>query len=102
MNVMSEFMGLLYGVYDAKIGAVRSRRDFAHSTMLPHGPDNDAFERATNATLAPHKLEGTLAFMFETRFRQRITPFAATNPALQNDYASYGHRLEKHFDHKRS
>jgi homogentisate 1,2-dioxygenase len=36
-----------------------------HNMMLPHGPDMDAFERASNVDLKPHKLEGTLAFMFE-------------------------------------
>ena len=41
--------------------------------MLPHGPDADAFESASTAELKPHKLEGTLAFMFETRFPQRVT-----------------------------
>ena len=44
-----------------------------HNTMLPHGPDVDAFEGASNAELKPHRLEGTLAFMFETRFPQRVT-----------------------------
>ena len=45
--------------------------------MLPHGPDREAFERASNAELKPHKLEGTMAFMFETRFPQRVTAYAA-------------------------
>ena len=48
-----------------------------HNTMLPHGPDVEAFENASNAELKPHKLEGTMAFMFETRFPQRVTAYAA-------------------------
>ena len=44
-----------------------------HNTMLPHGPDVDAFEKASNVELKPHRLEGTLAFMFETRFPQKVT-----------------------------
>ena len=48
-----------------------------HNTMLPHGPDADAFEHASNVELKPVKLTNTLAFMFETRFRQRVTKFAA-------------------------
>lgn len=63
MNVVSEFMGLIYGQYDAKTGGGFS----LHSTMLPHGADVRAFETAGNAELKPRKLEGTLAFMFETR-----------------------------------
>ena len=62
-------MGLIYGVYDAKTGGGFVPGGFSlHNTMLPHGPDMDAFEGASNAELKPHKLEGTMAFMFETRF----------------------------------
>ena len=78
MNVMSEFMGLIYGVYDAKTGGGFVPGGISlHNTMLPHGPDVDAFEKASNVELKPHKLEGTLAFMFETRFPQKVTAFAA-------------------------
>jgi homogentisate 1,2-dioxygenase len=66
--------------------------------MLPHGPDMDAFEKASNVELKPHKLEGTMAFMFETRFPQKVTAFAAQSESLQKDYASYGHKLKKHFN----
>ena len=69
-----------------------------HNTMLPHGPDRDAFEGASNAELKPHKLEGTMAFMFETRFPQRVTAYAAGIEQLQKDYGYYGHELKKHFD----
>src|SRR6201747_1565063 len=99
MNVMSEFMGLVYGVYDAKTGGGFVPGGVSlHNTMLPHGPDRDAFEKASKAALAPHKLEGTLAFMFETRFPQRVTAYAAGIEQLQRDYGQYGHKLAKHFD----
>ncbi len=99
MNVMSEFMGLIYGVYDAKTGGGFAPGGVSlHNTMLPHGPDRDAFEKASNVALAPHKLEGTLAFMFETRFGQCVTGYAASHQALQKPYASYGKSLVKHFN----
>jgi len=102
MNVMSEFMGLVYGVYDAKTGGGFVPGGISlHNTMLPHGPDMDAFEKASNVELKPHKLEGTLAFMFETRFPQQVTAFAAGSDALQRDYGGYGHKLTKHFDPNR-
>ena len=98
MNVMSEFMGLIHGVYDAKPGGGFSPGGFSlHNTMLPHGPDMAAFEGASNAALKPHKLEGTLAFMFETRFPQRVTAYAAGLPQLQADYPDYGQALVRHF-----
>ena len=66
--------------------------------MLPHGPDVDAFERASNVELKPHRLEGTMAFMFETRFPQRVTAYAAGIEQLQRSYGDYGHKLTKQFD----
>ena len=67
-NIMSEFMGLVYGVYDAKPEGFVPGGMSLHNQMLPHGPDSDAFEHASNAELKPVKLTNTLAFMFETRF----------------------------------
>jgi homogentisate 1,2-dioxygenase len=97
MNVMSEFMGLIHGKYDAKPEGFVPGGFSLHNTMLPHGPDVDAFEAASQADLKPHKLVDTMAFMFETRFMQRVTEYAATSPALQKDYADYGQKLRKRF-----
>ena len=99
MNVMSEFMGLVYGVYDAKTGGGFGPGGVSlHNTMLPHGPDADAFEKASDAELKPHRLEGTLAFMFETRFPQKVSAYAGGHDALQAGYGAYGRELRKHFD----
>jgi homogentisate 1,2-dioxygenase len=99
MNVMSEFMGLVYGVYDAKTGGGFAPGGMSlHNSMLPHGPDMNAFERASNADLTPHKLEGTMAFMFESRFPQRVTAYAAGLAELQQDYLDCWGDLKKHFD----
>ena len=103
MNVMSEFMGLIYGQYDAK-PPVAGKRGFVpggfslHNAMLPHGPDTEAFEKASAATLAPHKLEGTMAFMFESRHMQHLTHLAATTPHRQDGYQDCWANLAKHFD----
>jgi homogentisate 1,2-dioxygenase len=97
-NLMSEFMGLVYGVYDAKPEGFVAGGMSLHNQMLPHGPDHDAFERASNGELAPVKLENTLAFMFETRFRQRVTRYAAESAARQDDYADCWSGLRRHFD----
>jgi homogentisate 1,2-dioxygenase len=101
MNVMSEFMGLIYGQYDAKPRGFLPGGVSLHNTMLPHGPDVDAFEGASNVELKPHKLEGTLAFMFETRFPQHVTAYAAGLKELQKEYSLYGKKLNKHFDASR-
>ena len=98
MNCMSEFMGLIYGQYDAKPQGFVPGGFSLHNTMLPHGPDVEAFEGASTAVLAPHKLAGTMAFMFETRFMQRVTAYAAAAPERQGGYGDYGHALRRHFD----
>ena len=98
MNVMSEFMGLIYGQYDAKPQGFVPGGASLHNTMLPHGPDIDSFENASNIELKPHKLEGTMAFMFECRFPQDVTAYAAGVEQLQKDYGFYGKKLTKHFN----
>lgn len=100
-NIMSEFMGLVYGVYDAKPEGFVPGGMSLHNQMLPHGPDTDAFAHASSAELKPVKLTNTLAFMFETRFRQRVTKYAAELPSLQEDYVGCWRGLQKHFDPNR-
>ena len=97
-NLMSEFMGLIYGRYDAKEEGFVPGGFSLHNCMLPHGPDRDAFEKASRAELAPAKLAGTLAFMFETRLPQHLTKFAAELPGLQADYADCWAGISKKFD----
>jgi homogentisate 1,2-dioxygenase len=100
-NIMSEFMGLVYGVYDAKPEGFVPGGISLHNQMLPHGPDEQAFEHASNVELKPVKLSNTLAFMFETRYPQRVTTFAAEHPARQDDYLDCWRGLKKHFDPSR-
>jgi len=69
--------------------------------MLPHGPDAEAFNKATNSNLEPTRLTDTLAFMFETRFPQHLTKYAATLDTLQEDYPECWRGLEKKFDGRR-
>jgi homogentisate 1,2-dioxygenase len=97
-NIMSEFMGLVYGVYDAKPEGFLPGGISLHNCMLPHGPDANSFEHASNAALAPVKLTGTMAFMFETRFPQRVTRYAANLSELQEDYAACWSGLKRRFD----
>ena len=97
-NVMSEFMGNIYGEYDAKATGFVPGGMSLHNLLLPHGPDAQAFEGASNAELAPAKLDGTMSFMFETRFPQHVTEFAASEAPMQDDYADCWDGIEKKFD----
>ena len=72
-NVMSEFMGLVHGAYDAKAEGFLPGGASLHNSFSAHGPDRATFERASTAELAPQKIADTLAFMFETRLVIRPT-----------------------------
>ncbi|RME18828.1 MAG: homogentisate 1,2-dioxygenase [Alphaproteobacteria bacterium] len=97
-NIMSELMGNIYGQYDAKPEGFVPGGISLHNMMLPHGPDADAFEAASNEPLRPHKLDNTMSFMFETRFPQHVTEFAARHAPLQENYIDCWAGLEKKFD----
>jgi homogentisate 1,2-dioxygenase len=100
MNIMSEFMGLIYGVYDAKPDGFVPGGASLHNCMLPHGPDSNAFDKASNAPLEPRKLSSTMAFMFETRFPQHLTKYAAELPARQANYRECWKALPRMFNGK--
>jgi homogentisate 1,2-dioxygenase len=96
-NVMCEFMGLVTGAYDAKAEGFLPGGASLHNCMSAHGPDAETWERATSAELKPHKLDNTLAFMFETRLAMRLTRYAMESSELQQDYFEGWQGLEKHF-----
>ena len=99
-NIMSEFMGLIYGQYDAKEEGFMPGGMSLHNLMLPHGPDAAGFEKATTTELKPHKLTDTMAFMFETRFPQLLTGYAAKLETLQDNYIDCWTGLDKKFTGK--
>ena len=96
-NIMSEFMGILYGTYDAKEEGFEPGGMSLHNSYFPHGPDHDAWTKATTGKQGPEKLSDTMSFMFETRYPLIPTGYAGSIPALQDDYPSVWHSLERHF-----
>ena len=86
-NVMSEFMGLIQGVYDAKEGGGFTPGGASlHNQMNAHGPDAASYEKAVTAALGPQKISGSMAFMFESRWVIRPTRWAVETPLAQPDY----------------
>jgi homogentisate 1,2-dioxygenase len=85
-NAMTEFMGLIHGVYDAKAEGFLPGGASLHNSWSAHGPDAATYERATNVNLVPQKVDDTMAFMFETRYILRPTRFALESGELQHDY----------------
>ncbi|HEX2198380.1 MAG TPA: homogentisate 1,2-dioxygenase domain-containing protein, partial [Burkholderiales bacterium] len=85
-NVMSELMGLVHGVYDAKAEGFAPGGVSIHNCLSAHGPDRATFDKASEAQLKPQKIENTLAFMWESRYVFRPTKFALSARELQKDY----------------
>jgi homogentisate 1,2-dioxygenase len=94
-NVMSEYMGLIFGVYDAKAEGFTPGGGSLHNCMSGHGPDAATFERASSAKLEPQKIDATLAFMFETRLV--LEPTRPALEAAQTDYYRCWQDLKKNF-----
>lgn len=100
-NIMSEYMGLIEGVYDAKEkGGFVPGGGSLHNCMQAHGPDAEVVGKASGAELKPMKQEGTMAFMFETRYPYQVTPFALDGGLLQKDYQNCWSGLKSHFKSK--
>ena len=97
-NIMSEFMGLIKGSYDAKEKGFEPGGMSLHNCMTPHGPEAAVFEKASNVELKPERYENTLAFMFESRYVIAPTKFAMESKYRQRDYSKCWSGLKKHFD----
>jgi len=88
-NTMTEFMGLIEGMYEAKVDPSGFLPGGAslHSCMTPHGPDKATFEAASTADLKPVRVaDNTMAFMFETTFQLKLTDFSMYSKLRQQDY----------------
>ncbi|MFF3327137.1 homogentisate 1,2-dioxygenase [Streptomyces sp. NPDC002889] len=96
-NVMSEYMGLIEGAYDAKAEGFVPGGGSLHNMMSAHGPDRETFDRASGAELKPQKIDDGLAFMFETRWPVTATGQAASADHLQRGYDDVWQGLERHF-----
>jgi len=96
-NVMNECMGLIHGVYDGKADGFLPGGFSLHPMMSAHGPDASTTARAEAASLAPHKIDGTLAFMFETSGVLRPTRFAMDSPHRQSGYDEVWNGLDARF-----
>ncbi|QHC21949.1 homogentisate 1,2-dioxygenase [Streptomyces sp. GS7] len=96
-NVMTEYMGLIEGAYDAKAEGFVPGGGSLHNMMSAHGPDRETFERASAAELAPQKIDNGLAFMFETRWPLTLTAQARDAGHLQRGYDDVWQGLQRHF-----
>ena len=98
-NFMSEYMGLIQGVYDAKEseGGFVPGGGSLHNAFSAHGPEGKVFEKATTQVLQPQKLQNTMAFLFESPHVYVPTDFALKTPLLQKNYFECWQDLKRNF-----
>lgn len=96
-NIMNEYMGLIDGIYDAKETGFLPGGGSLHNCMSAHGPDAEAFEKATQADLKPEYYDNMLAFMFESQQVWRLTPQAMHAAFRQTDYLQCWQGLKGNF-----
>jgi len=96
-NIMSEYMGLIHGVYDAKAEGFVPGGASLHNSFTSHGPDAETYAKASTVALAPQKVDDTLAFMFETRWPIITTRHALNALHRQDDYDAVWDGLERRF-----
>ena len=106
-NCMCEFMGMIYGVYDAKGGSTGKDgkpKGFVpggsslHSPMSAHGPDANTHTKASAAPSKPHFFDGGLAFMFETSHMMKLTDWALNGKHRDVDYYKCWANLPRNFN----
>ncbi|MEW6056685.1 MAG: homogentisate 1,2-dioxygenase [Bdellovibrionota bacterium] len=97
-NCMSEYLALIYGVYDGKTkGGFVPGGASLHNRMSAHGPDTAAYEKATSTELKPEYIKGTMAILFESRLAFRPSAWALKTELLQKDYQQAWKGLTSHF-----
>jgi homogentisate 1,2-dioxygenase len=65
--------------------------------MTAHGPDAETSERASSGELKPHKIDNTMAFMFESRFAMTVSAHALHSAELQPDYFEAWQHIRRRF-----
>lgn len=103
-NTMSEFMGLISGDYDAKIGGgFRPAGASLHNIMSAHGPDAATHRAASVGATIPQKVgSGAMAFMFESCLMIGVTAWGLEHcQKVQTEYNKESWEpLRSHFDIK--
>lgn len=97
-NCMSEFMGLIYGQYDAKKEGFKPGGFSIHNAMAAHGPDADTFAKASTQHLENEKYKNTLAFMFESDKPWNITQNIERSSKQDKNYLACWQSLSNNFN----
>lgn len=96
-NIMTEFMGLIYGAHDSKAEGFVPGGASLHNQFAAHGPDLTTHTLATEAELVPQKFDNSIAFMFETRLALTVSDQAMAAGHRQQHYDSAWTGLDARF-----
>ncbi len=96
-NIMSEFMGLIEGMCDAKADGFVPSGASLHNCMSPHGPDAATFDKAAQIELKPEYQGQTMAFMLESQWVLHPSAAALTAPHFQAQYMDVWQGLRANF-----
>lgn len=98
-NCMSEFMGLIRGVYEAKQEGFLPGGGSLHSCMTAHGPDTTTFQTHSTIPLEPAKIpDTTLAFMFESTYIFSMSKYAQDVRLIDENYFECWQGLKSNFN----
>lgn len=101
VNIASEFMGLINGNYDAKVGFAPGTASL-HSALVAHGPDADTYNKFSNKETAPtgpiRMSKNDLAFMFESTYMMKLTKWANKPEHQQTEYYKCWEKLQVEFE----
>ena len=74
---MSEYMGVISGVYEAKPDGFLPGGSSLHLPMTSHGPEAAVFDKSSTSELKPIRIPDTdLAFMFESHYLLKVAKVA--------------------------
>ena len=97
-NTKTEFMGLIWGGYDAKKAFLPGGASL-HSCMTPHGPDSNSYDKAVaDQCDKPTYFSSGLAFMFETTCMLRLSGYALKHKCVDKEYGTCWSGLPNRFD----
>mmetsp|Transcript_12906 Transcript_12906/g.1967 ORF Transcript_12906/g.1967 Transcript_12906/m.1967 type:complete len:114 (-) Transcript_12906:22-363(-) len=97
-NTMTEFMGNIAGIYDAKEHGFEPGQGSLHSCMSGHGPESEVYKKAIQANLEPVRYpNGSMQFMFETCYMLKLAPWAVSPEGLNTEYLKCWEGFDKNF-----
>lgn len=96
-NGVAEIGGLVYGRLEHKAESDGGGSISLSNNFTPHGPDVQTVEAARKAPLAPQKVDGTLFFIFESRYPMGMSRTAWEMEERKRDFTAGWRQFPKIF-----